>query len=134
LSRGQANFFSTSSSPGAQETTFARAVHESPALAGSQRGKQILQAALIYSPDRLSRKYAYQVLLMEELSRCGVEVVFLKAPSGATPEDQLLVQFQGMIAEYERARLPSARGVANATARSRDASMCSRARLTATAT
>jgi len=64
-----------------------------------------ISAALVFSPDRLSRKYAYQVLLAEELSRCGVELVFLKAPSGATPEDQLLVQFQGMIAEYERAQI-----------------------------
>jgi len=64
-----------------------------------------LEGVLIYSPDRLSRKYAYQVLLVEELSRCGVEVIFLKAPSGETPEDQLLVQFQGMIAEYERAQI-----------------------------
>jgi len=54
---------------------------------------------------RLSRKYAYQVLLSEELSRCGVELIFLKAPAGTTPEDQLLVQFQGMIAEYERAQI-----------------------------
>jgi len=45
-----------------------------------------IEAVLIYSPDRLSRKYAYQVLLAEELSRCGVELVFLQAPSGSTPE------------------------------------------------
>ena len=64
-----------------------------------------ITAALVYSPDRLSRKYAYQVLLSEELARCGVELIFLKAPAGATPEDQLLVQFQGMIAEYERAQI-----------------------------
>src|SRR5437899_7981821 len=64
-----------------------------------------IAAALIYSPDRLSRKYAYQVLLSEELLRCGVELIFLKSPAGATPEDQLLVQFQGMIAEYERAQI-----------------------------
>jgi site-specific DNA recombinase len=64
-----------------------------------------IEAVLVFSPDRLSRKYAYQVLLAEELSRCGVELVFLKAPSGTTPEDQLLVQFQGMIAEYERAQI-----------------------------
>src|ERR1035437_5349071 len=64
-----------------------------------------IEAVLIYSPDRLRRKYAYPVLLAEELSRCGVELVFLKAPSGTTPEDQLLVQFQGMIAEYERAQI-----------------------------
>ena len=31
-----------------------------------------LEAVLVYSPDRLSRKYAYQVLLMEELARQGV--------------------------------------------------------------
>jgi site-specific DNA recombinase len=64
-----------------------------------------IAAVLIYSPDRLSRKYAYQVLLSEELSRCGVELIFLKAPAGATAEDRLLVQFQGMIAEYERAQI-----------------------------
>src|SRR6266849_2082403 len=62
-------------------------------------------AVLIYSPDRLSRKYAYQVLLSEELSRCGVDVIYLKSPSGDSPEDQLVVQFQGMIAEYERAQI-----------------------------
>jgi site-specific DNA recombinase len=64
-----------------------------------------IEAVLVYSPDRLSRKYAYQVLLAEEFSRCGVAVVFLQAPSGQTAEDRLLVQFQGMIAEYERAQI-----------------------------
>src|SRR5437660_2450963 len=62
-------------------------------------------AVLIYSPDRLSRKYAYQVLLGEELSRCGVDVIYLKSPSGDSPEDQLVVQFQGMMAEHERAQI-----------------------------
>ena len=64
-----------------------------------------LEAVLVYAPDRLSRKYAYQVLLIEELARHGVETVFVKAPAMATPEDQLLLQFQGMIAEYERAQI-----------------------------
>jgi len=59
---------------------------------------------LIHSPDRLSRKYAYQVLLTEEFARHGVETIFLKAPHSDTPEDQLMLQFQGMIAEYERAQ------------------------------
>ena len=62
-------------------------------------------AALVYAPDRLSRKYAYQILLTEELARRGVSVVYLKAPAGDTPEDRLLVQVQGMIAEYERAQI-----------------------------
>jgi len=53
-----------------------------------------------YAPDRLSRKYAYQILLIEEFGRNGVETLFIKAPQGSSAEDQLLVQFQGMIAEY----------------------------------
>ncbi len=56
-------------------------------------------------PDRLSRKYAYQVLILEELIRCGVEVVFLRNPVGRSPEADLLLQVQGMIAEYERAKI-----------------------------
>ena len=64
-----------------------------------------IQVVLAYSPDRLSRKYAYQILLMEELARHGVETLFVKAPQCASAEDQLLVQFQGMIAEYERAQI-----------------------------
>jgi site-specific DNA recombinase len=64
-----------------------------------------IQAVLVYSPDRLSRKYAYQILLIEEFARHGVETCFLNAPQNATAEDQLLVQFQGMIAEYERAQI-----------------------------
>ena len=64
-----------------------------------------LEAVLIHSPDRLSRKYAYQVLLIEEFSRHGVEIVFIKSAKASTPEEQLLLQFQGMIAEYERAQI-----------------------------
>ena len=64
-----------------------------------------IEAVLVYSPDRLSRKYAYQVLLIEELARGGVEVVFVRSPKAQTPEEHLLLQFQGMIAEYERAQI-----------------------------
>lgn len=64
-----------------------------------------IQVVLAYAPDRLSRKYAYQILLIEEFTRHGVETLFVKAPQSATAEDQLLVQFQGMIAEYERAQI-----------------------------
>jgi site-specific DNA recombinase len=64
-----------------------------------------IQVVLAYSPDRLSRKYAYQILLIEEFARYGVETLFVKSPQGNSPEDQLLVQFQGIIAEYERAQI-----------------------------
>jgi site-specific DNA recombinase len=64
-----------------------------------------LDLVLAYSPDRLARKFAYQALLIEELARCGTRVEFVKGPRGDSPEDQLLVQFQGMFAEYEKAQL-----------------------------
>jgi len=64
-----------------------------------------IETVLIYAPDRLSRKYAYQVLLIEEFARHGVQTLFVKSPTAQTPEEHLLLQFQGMIAEYERAQI-----------------------------
>src|SRR4249920_12873 len=64
-----------------------------------------LDVVLVHSPDRLARKFAYQALLIEELARCGVRVEFVKGPRGDSPEDQLMVQFQGMFAEYEKAQI-----------------------------
>src|SRR6266700_1121462 len=64
-----------------------------------------LDVVLVYSPDRLARKFAYQALLIEEFARAGVRVEFVRGPRGDTPEDQLMVQFQGMFAEYEKAQL-----------------------------
>jgi site-specific DNA recombinase len=65
----------------------------------------IVDVVVVFSPDRLARKYAYQVLLMEEFRRAGCEVVFLHHPISDDPNDQLLLQIQGAIAEYERAVL-----------------------------
>src|SRR5205814_274044 len=64
-----------------------------------------VDVVLVYSPDRLARKFAYQALLLEEFARAGVRAEFVRGPRGDSPEDQLLVQFQGMFAEYEKAQL-----------------------------
>ncbi|MEV6741476.1 recombinase family protein [Streptomyces sp. NPDC051104] len=64
-----------------------------------------VDVVLCYSPDRLARKFAYQALLIEEFARSGCRVEFVKGPRGDSPEDQLLIQFQGMFAEYEKAQL-----------------------------
>jgi site-specific DNA recombinase len=64
-----------------------------------------IDIVLCYSPDRLARKFAYQALLIEEFTRAGTRVEFVKGPRGDSPEDQLLVQFQGMFAEYEKAQI-----------------------------
>jgi site-specific DNA recombinase len=56
-----------------------------------------LDRLYVHCPDRLARHYAYQVLLLEELTQRGVEVLFLNRPLGHTPEDQLLLQVQGVM-------------------------------------
>ena len=62
-----------------------------------------LEVVICYSPDRLARKLAYQTLLIDEFNKAGTEVRFVKARKVETPEDEMLLQFQGMMAEYERA-------------------------------
>jgi site-specific DNA recombinase len=57
----------------------------------------------VHAPDRLARSYAHQAVLVEEFAHAGAEVAFLNRPIGQTPEDTLLLQLQGMFAEYERA-------------------------------
>ena len=64
-----------------------------------------VERVYIYAPDRLARKYAYQVMLIDEFQRAGVRLIFLNRELGQSPEDELLLQMQGMIAEYERAQI-----------------------------
>ena len=59
----------------------------------------------VLCPDRFARSYAYQVLLVDEFERCGVEVIFLNYKFGETPDENMFLQLQGVIAEYERAKI-----------------------------
>lgn len=66
----------------------------------------LLDGVLCLCADRLARSYAYQVLILEELERFGVWVRFLEGPGlGADPQATLLVQMQGVIAQYEHAKM-----------------------------
>jgi site-specific DNA recombinase len=65
-----------------------------------------IDAAWCLSPDRLARVYAYQVIVLDELARCGVSVLFHDTPQlNSDPQTHLLTQVQGVIAEYERAKI-----------------------------
>ncbi len=58
------------------------------------------------SPDRLARAYVYQVVVLDELAALGVPVLFHDAPAiDDDPQARLLTQMQGVIAEYERAKI-----------------------------
>jgi len=65
----------------------------------------LLDIVLVHCPDRLARRYAYQVVVIEELQRHGCEVDFVNREIARTPEDQMLLAMQGVIAEYERAKI-----------------------------
>jgi site-specific DNA recombinase len=69
------------------------------------------EVILITAPDRLARKYVHQVLLIEEfhqvllieeLQQRGCRVEFVERPMSQDPNDQLLLQIRGAVAEYER--------------------------------
>jgi site-specific DNA recombinase len=65
----------------------------------------LLDIAFIHCPDRLARNFVHQQVVLEELAKRGVEVRFVEHPIGERAEDRLLVQMQGVIAEYERAKI-----------------------------
>jgi len=64
-----------------------------------------IDKVLILCPDRLARKHAHQLILVEEFQNLGVEIAFVNRPIGDSPEDQLLLQIQGVISEYEREKI-----------------------------
>ncbi len=63
------------------------------------------EGILVHSPDRLARNYAYQVLILEELERLGIRAMFVEQPPLDDPAARLLVEIQGAVAEYERAKI-----------------------------
>lgn len=61
---------------------------------------------LCLSPDRLARQYAHQWVLLDELRRVGVQVVFINQPDAKDdPQGQLFLGIQGLFSEYERAMI-----------------------------
>jgi site-specific DNA recombinase len=60
----------------------------------------------IHSPDRLARKFAHQAILLEEIDKHACEVIFLNQEGlPDSPETKMLIQMQGMFAEYEREKI-----------------------------
>lgn len=59
----------------------------------------------VHDPDRLARSYVYQMLLLEEFDKHGCRLQFVRCPIGKSPDEQLLLQMQGVISEYERAKI-----------------------------
>ncbi len=56
-------------------------------------------------PDRLARNYVHQALVLEELARFGVSVLFLEGGQADDPQGRLLAQIQAAVAEFERTKI-----------------------------
>jgi site-specific DNA recombinase len=61
-----------------------------------------LERVLMTAPDRLARNDVHQVLRLDERAPRGCQVEFLDRPMSQDPQDQLLLQIRGAVAEYER--------------------------------
>jgi site-specific DNA recombinase len=64
-----------------------------------------VNAVLVYSPDRLSRKYAHQLLLEMEFQKAKTELIFFNTPPAKNAEEQMSLHFKSIFAEYERAQI-----------------------------
>ncbi len=65
-----------------------------------------IDVLLCTAPDRLARSLGLQLVLVEECHKAGVKVVFLTQPDlGDDPQSQLLLNVQGVFAEYERSQI-----------------------------
>jgi site-specific DNA recombinase len=60
----------------------------------------------VHSPDRLARNYAYQVLLLDEWQRRGIEVVFLNRPLGKSPDIAMCLSVKAAV-KRDSSQLPS---------------------------
>ena len=67
--------------------------------------KKLFSKVYILSPDRLARKHHYGAIILEDLKKKGVGVVFVNHPLGESMEDQLLFNVQSIFADYEKARM-----------------------------
>jgi site-specific DNA recombinase len=63
---------------------------------------QSVNLVLLTAPDRLARNYVHQVLLIEEMENSGCTIEFIDRPMSREPDDQLMLQIRGAVAEYER--------------------------------
>jgi site-specific DNA recombinase len=67
-----------------------------------QAARAAFDVVLITAPDRLARKFVHQMVVLEELERRGVRVIFIDRPVSDDPHEHLVAQIRGAVAEYER--------------------------------
>ncbi|MEW5320703.1 recombinase family protein [Geobacillus thermoleovorans] len=67
--------------------------------------KGLIEAVIVYDPDRLARNLMHQLLLDDELRKNNVELIFVNGEYENTPEGKLFFSLRGAIAEFEKAKI-----------------------------
>lgn len=63
------------------------------------------EAVLLHAVDRLSRNHIHAGIVIEELQKSGIEIIFLNAPPTDTPEGRLQFDIQSVVAQYEKEKI-----------------------------
>ncbi|WP_437660371.1 recombinase family protein [Sorangium sp. So ce1182] len=64
-----------------------------------------LDAVVMYDADRLARRFVDQQVVLDELARKGVELIFVHGGVARTDEERMALSMRGVFAEYERAKI-----------------------------
>jgi site-specific DNA recombinase len=64
-----------------------------------------IEGVLILAPDRLSRKQANQIILMEEFKKRNIKVIFTNQNFEDSPEGNFMLQIQGALSELDRSKI-----------------------------
>ncbi|AMV11707.1 DNA recombinase [Geobacillus thermoleovorans] len=67
--------------------------------------KGLIEAVIVYDPDRLARNLMHQLLIDDELRKNNVELIFVNGEYENTPEGKLFFSLRGAIAEFEKAKI-----------------------------
>gem|GEM_PF-389079 len=78
---------------------------ERPGLQAALSAAKSAAFFIAYDPDRLSRKLAHQLLLVETIEKAGCRLEFVTMDWQDTPEGRLFYSLRGAIAEYEREKI-----------------------------
>jgi len=63
------------------------------------------EVLLTYCTDRLARRFVLQALILDELERLGVKIIFLEGGAADDPHSKLMHQITSAVAEFERAKI-----------------------------
>lgn len=77
--------------------------------------KRLWDAVLIYDPDRLARRGAWQELVKEELLEFGIDTLFVTVPPPKNDEDIIMYKMRGIFSEYERMKIKERFRIGKAT-------------------